>query len=259
MKMNPTNVSSRLTYLAEEIANAQASTAALLLSPSNLIDPVLDEAITRIVAIDQKLIKWELDLPDNWYPKPVAYLSRSDLAKFVAYGDHIDIYPDLWVANSYNTFRLLGILMQLLICESLRRYSTPWPASVSHGPFSYVSTTQRLVDEVCASVPFFLGNKYAISKFQDVELPCPRDVSVSVGYRQTALRLGGWFLFAPLSVCSHIPFVPDRQKAWIHSQTERLNKFHGMRSSYQGHFPGWRLMFPGKQLWGSHFVKIMCG
>jgi hypothetical protein len=248
VKILPNNPSSSLTRLAGEVANVQAHIKFLLRSPLMLTSQTVNEATALIISLDQKLLDWELSLPSNWFPQPAFDLSPANLAKFDAYDTAMDIYPDVWIAGSYNTFRLLRILLQLLIGSLSPHVLSFWPPALPIGPLSYLPTTQRLVDEVCASVPFFLGTKHADANPESIEYPFANNVSLSHDYRETALRLGAWFLFAPLSTCANQPLISPRQKDWIEMQLERLNRFPRMRGSYMGHFPGWRLMLSGTAL-----------
>jgi hypothetical protein len=252
MSQSPDLAAGPLNYLAERVASVQAFVRAFLECPPP--DSQDSALLAAVLKVDQQLMNWECTIPKTWYPKQAVDLSTTNLNTFQAYGKTMDIYESVWVANTYNSFRMLRILLQVLAHDIVR--SHPRIISVlPYGPLAYSSTAQRLIDEICASVPYFMGNRTPDIHPAAIVFPAAEDFMPSLAYRQFALRAGAWFLRAPLNMCATYELLHIRQRTWIESQIKRLDGFHNLRGSYQGLFPSWEIDLAGKRTLRSHLVQ----
>ena len=242
----PDFAAGHLNYLAERVANVQAVVRAFLDCPSPFHDTQASALAAAVLNIDQRLIDWESALPNTWRPRRAADLSTANLTTFQAYGKTMDIYNSVWIANTYNSFRMLRILLQVLAHDITCSYPHVRTIVFPFGPLAHYCTAQRLIDEVCASVPFFMGTRAPGVHPAAILFPAAEGSVPSLAYRQFALRAGAWFLRAPLKMCATYQLIRMRQKIWIESQIERVNSFHNLQGSYQGLFPSWQIELTGK-------------
>ena len=237
-----------LNYLAESVASVQAFVRPFLDCPSLFHDTQASALVAAVLNIDQKLIDWESAIPDIWRPRQAGDLSTANLATFQAYGTTMDIYESVWIANTYNSFRTLRILLQVLAHEIMCSFSRVRITVFPFGPLAYSCTAQRLIDEVCASVPFFMGNRAPGTDPAAIRFPAAEGSVPSLADRKVALRVGAWFLCAPLNMCAQYNLIEMRQKIWIESQIERINSFRSLQGSYQGLFPNWQINITSKSI-----------
>ena len=226
MKALPTTSPARLSHHAEEVANLHAAVKLTLDSWHPLSEQPASELLNLLFKADQNLLGWEQDLPEAFFALPAADLSIANLTKFEAYANSMDTYADIWVAKMQNSFRLLRIMLQLLIRDVLHRVTIDRPSALPVGPISHFHTTQRLVDEVCASVPFFMGTKRVDLDPESVNFPHALGQAMTEVRGANNMRLGTWFIFAPLYACARCPDLRPGQSDWIQKQIGRLESLH---------------------------------
>ncbi len=245
LSQHPNSAMGLLNYLAERVANVQATVRELLDRPSLFDDAQANTLMVSLLEIDRGLMDWEFAIPDAWRPEQAGELSKANRTAFHTYGMTMDIYKSVWIANIYNCFRTLRILLQVLAHDIIRSY--PWviATALPCGPLAYSCIAQRLIDEVCASVPFLMGNRGPLVHPANVLFPAAEGSVPSMADRHTALQVGAWLLLAPLNTCFTCDLVDMRQKIWIASQIERITSFHNLPGSYYSCFPNWQINLDG--------------
>lgn len=90
---------------------------------------------------------------------------------------------------------------------------------------------QELCDDICASVPFNLGNKTfgGPSDRKEVRYPDDGISKPSEEYRKSAAGLGGRFLLDPLKMAKKAICLREGQGEWIGRQIERIQRIHLLR------------------------------
>lgn len=238
MKALPTTSSARLSLYAEQVTNLHAAVKLTLDSWDPLSEQQASELLNLLFEADQNLLRWEQDLPKAFFALPAANLSVVNLTKFDAYRSSMDTYTDIIVANMQNSFRVLRIVLQLLIRDVFHRVTIDRPGALPVGPMSHFHTTQRLVDEVCASVPFFMGTRRVDLDPECVDFPYARGQAMTRVQRANQMWLGTWFIFAPLYACARCPDLRPGQSDWIQKQIKRLESLHfqvgGPRAPFLG-------------------------
>ncbi|KAF2719737.1 hypothetical protein K431DRAFT_286374 [Polychaeton citri CBS 116435] len=181
--------------------------------------------ITEAEHIDRLLRTWAQDMPDQW--RPLRLTSRQDFsASVAAYMSACDIYPSCQIATLWNLWRFHRLLLIKITIGAIRISTLPWDESAGDGRFLpstiQTSSIQDLVDGVCHSVPFYLGNRAkqsSLSDFTDPEILLPSYHSLTMGddrmsawhheYDDIALSkdehhrhivaYGAWHVVSPLS------------------------------------------------------------
>lgn len=126
----------------------------------------LQELRERVQRLDNQFQSWLEAIPSLWYPSRMQ--SGKDIDPSIkTYHGASDIYPSIQIANIWNTWRIY-----LLILEEAKLQLEGYPASswsMDSSTETDLSTrnenqnrtghrVQELVDSICYSIPFYLGN-----------------------------------------------------------------------------------------------------
>jgi len=145
------------------------------------------------------------------------------------YQDHCDIYKTIFIANIFISHCCSRIKLQLTILACLKHLKSD---NLDTASVTALEITQELADTVCASIPYFLGDRMMTSRIDDktVQYPHIAGLLVPDDHYVGAAALGGWFLAARLSELLS-PRVPLRigQRQWIEGQMQRIVKIYAIQ------------------------------
>jgi hypothetical protein len=208
-----TAISARHSILRAKIASYPSG------PPAKCTESIISEALS--IAAD--LQSWHSNLPPDYYPTSTVKISSPTPDVF---SDYYHTYSDVLTATFMNNYRVILILLHEIILAQLSHVrSSPTDIneqnSFNYAPTpSYIAQIERqvkrsqnailnLIEQVCASVPFFLDYEYCIRTTHTLSEPHhPR-------------AAGGNAVMWPLYVCAQINFVQDPIRTWI---IGRLNK-----------------------------------
>lgn len=222
----------RLDNLNIEVANLQVL-ASRLSSGTIAQDLSVLGILRKATELDQRLLAWTSTVPDDWVPTRVSgpeCISQS-VRNAGLYRDHCDIYKSIFIANLFNSHRCSRMKLQLTILTCFKHLNS--------GNFDTASVTtlgiiQDLADTMCASIPYYLGDRMMIGRIDDktVQYPHIAGQLVPDDHYVGAAALGGWFLAARLSELLS-PRVPLRsgQRQWIGGQLQRIRKIYAVQSN----------------------------
>ncbi|KAH7226332.1 hypothetical protein BKA60DRAFT_555855 [Fusarium oxysporum] len=160
----PSNPSSALDMIGVSIADLQHTFRDM--SPPTVLSSPDTKLRQQICNLDTQLRTWLKRIPDSWYPRRMK--SGIDFDPSVpSYRGACDIYPSIQVANIWNAWRIY-----CLILEDIKDQLTKSSAlsadqhfddenSISDYAMFWTSNERRvqeLVDSICLSIPFYLGN-----------------------------------------------------------------------------------------------------
>ncbi|KAF5268879.1 hypothetical protein FOXYS1_215 [Fusarium oxysporum] len=160
----PGNPSSALDMIGVSIADLQHTFRDM--SPPTVLSSPDTKLRQQICNLDTQLRTWLKRIPDSWYPRRMK--SGIDFDPSVpSYRGACDIYPSIQVANIWNAWRVY-----CLILEDIKDQLTKSSAlsavqhfddenSISDYAMFWTSNERRvqeLVDSMCLSIPFYLGN-----------------------------------------------------------------------------------------------------
>ncbi|KAF5541504.1 transcriptional regulatory moc3 [Fusarium phyllophilum] len=160
----PSNPSSSLDRIGVSIAGLQHAFRDI--SQSTIISSPDTKLREQICNVDTQLRTWFKRVPPSWYPRRMK--SGIDLDPSVpSYRGACNIYPSIQVANIWNAWRIY-----CLILEDIKDQLTKSTArstvqnfhdenSISDYAMFWTSNerkVQELVDSICLSIPFYLGN-----------------------------------------------------------------------------------------------------
>ncbi|EXA43213.1 hypothetical protein FOVG_08225 [Fusarium oxysporum f. sp. pisi HDV247] len=160
----PSNPSSALDMIGVSIADLQHTFRDM--SPPTVLSSPDAKLRQQICNLDTQLRTWLKRIPASWYPRRMK--SGIDFDPSVpSYRGACDIYPSIQVANIWNAWRIY-----CLILEDIKDQLTKSSAlsavqhfddenSISDYAMFWTSNERRvqeLVDSMCLSIPFYLGN-----------------------------------------------------------------------------------------------------
>lgn len=197
-------------------------------------------------------------MPDHWQPRRLT--SGQDVGPSIpTYRSVCEVYPSCQIANIWNLWRIQRLLLVKVTLGSLDKilYSSQSELTkdqISAGIQDFVEckqTLQEMVDSVCYSVPFYLGNRIGLSSIADFTDPAilvpgyhslgnerhlnekhhdpgtPRDE-----YKRHVIAQGPWHVMSPLSRLltlfseDHVQllasFLRPGQHEWIRQQFLRV-------------------------------------
>lgn len=227
----PTGPSFRLDELNIELARLQ-SLASQLPNYSDLGRNSALHVLDQATNLDQRYSNWTGDLPVNWTPTRVS--GESSIAESIRdaglYQDFSDIYKSIFVANTFMSYYSSRIKLQLTISMCLNNLISE---SSSTSLAVALQVIQELADNICAAVPFHLGDRTGTGRLDDINVRFPRVAGRPDPERHhaTSGAFGGFFLIIPLSeLFSPCVFLRPGQKQWIGGQIGRIRRICSIES-----------------------------
>ncbi|KAM3502823.1 hypothetical protein MY10362_004578 [Beauveria mimosiformis] len=206
----PDNPSSALDTIGALFAELQASYTQSMTQRGSTtsLDRGLKEWRAEAMRLDAKLQAWAETVPDRW--RPLRLVSGRDFDSSIpTYQSVCEVYPSCQIASVWNLWHIQRLLLAKMMLGSLNAFPDPTRFGFTYGHFlgdptelfACQQTLQEVVDRVCYSIPFHLGNRttrVSLTDFTDPTVLLPSDCSLEGGTRQD--RSG---LFAGMSRDGH--------------------------------------------------------
>ena len=207
-----------------EVANLQASASGLAPNLASK-DPAALEILAKANELDQRLVDWTTTMPEDWTPtfRDAESVPRS-VRDAGVYQDHCSIYPSIFIANILNGHSYSRINVQLVILACL-----PHLDQDNNNPLRMIAcaNVQHLADSICASVPFYLGDRVSVRRIDDQTMRYPHMDSdpTSTEHYRTAAAYGGMFLMQRLPELLPLALRPG-QREWVLGQMMRIKRIY---------------------------------
>lgn len=189
----PYNPATLLDAMRVQLANVLA-TAAEHASLGNA-DSLSDERRFRILSFAKAAFSrhdsWPSLVPQDWWPIP---LQRSLIPQMVieagVYGDHCELYPSVFVCETWLLWYTSRIRILSLIADLEQLGSNQ----------DTVLRVQQTADSIFAAVPYILGSKSDPADMYETKFvyPCLPGDTISTNHYQHAAAFGGLALWIPL-------------------------------------------------------------
>jgi hypothetical protein len=209
-----------LSSAASELVNLRHAWEQMMASPAK------ETEVTTILAkaneIDIKLVSWSYWVPEHWMPIAATIIPQS-VRNAGLWRNRCDCYSDMWIAATWNTFRDCRILLQTIMLSCLRILSPQNPDK--RRVTAVQNTIRKIADDICATVPFFLGSQVESIRMKSglVEYPYAETRPVTLTHKQSAPLMGAWHMFAYLrNLQSGDLGLPLDQQGWLKEQMERI-------------------------------------
>ncbi|KAI4235404.1 MAG: hypothetical protein LQ352_008093 [Teloschistes flavicans] len=224
------NAASRLTSLSARLTDLMAFANPILRSCQLPSTDQLAEILNYASDVEAQVSTWPSYVPEDWRYKPSHTFDDlpSYESKLYVYNRRCDIYQDIWIASTWNSYRSTQLVIQYLILQTLAYLNPDHHTPLGRRIFTAICRVQEMCDDICASVPFNLGNKTFGGPFDRKEVRYPDDgVSKPTDdYRKSAAGLGGRFLIEPLKTAKKAICLREGQSEWIGRQIERIQRIH---------------------------------
>jgi hypothetical protein len=180
MTATPDNPSAALDAIGASVADFQATYVQL--SNQNSSWPLSLQGLRGWLAeakrIDAQLLAWARSVPDHW--QPLKLKSGQDIDPSIpTYRSVCEVYPTCQIASIWDLWRSQRLLLVKIALGSLDTVLCMDPSELTQDQISarvedfvvYKNSLQELVDSVCYSVPFYLGNRTKLSSLADFTDP----------------------------------------------------------------------------------------
>lgn len=124
------------------------------------------------------------------------------------------VYPEILTAGFWNSYRCARIL---LLSDLLDYDTRIGPTFVFPEPNTFQASMLQMINDICASVPFLLGDF---------------DPQGSLQKGAGRMSLGGYFLVFALHVVGYVRIVKDDQLAWIKGRLKRVGYTMGIKQAH---------------------------
>lgn len=176
------------------------------------------ELLSKALVINDRLQKWEESLPSSWIPIVVSGPSciAPSIAAAGLYQPHCTVHRSVFVASIWNRYRVSRIRVLTIIRAYL------------HTETIHHEQSQQLIDDICATVPFHLGNRMETGVMGDkrVLYPTVRGERMMDEHYTIASAKGGINLLGPLTFLMERMDLRQGQREWIGAQIGRIFKLY---------------------------------
>ena len=223
----PTSPQLSLNQIQFQVANVQASGVSLAEVSIEWKDAAALDILERARDLDERLMTWYSSMPESYRP---VYIAKADISSSICsaglYGEYCTIYKSVFVADLINKHTNSRIRMNLLIMGLAKYLNIPSSGTIL---VTAKNNIQYLADDICATVPFFLGNRTKMLRLNDrsVEYPQLPGQQTTAEHYDSAAAYAGFFLTRRLAELLP-PFVPlrDGQREWLFGQMGRIRKVY---------------------------------
>ena len=202
--------------------------------------------------LDQDLIAWRVSVPREW--ETFSVISSDEgiqpLEDAPTWTGYTASYPDPVIAKVMNHFRMHSIAIQTIsmrCAKWIAQYGNaehlapevPMPEDViaddkSSTHLKAGNAIRTLVDGICASVPFHLGQLAWKGQNESGDIATAASSESPPVMRGPKRPAAGFMLLQPLVVAYSAPGVPADQRRWILRKTMELAKHIGMDEGMVG-------------------------
>lgn len=204
----------RLFSTVAKIPNLQYRSHCLFTQTPDLSEKDVENLVTMAKSLDREVSVWEQTVPNRWSYSASTNVGVPGDLQYVP--NQVHRYHSFYAARVWNFYRVA----RLIILSVLIRAATWLSKSMETQPFMRSST--ELVNAICASVPFLLGDDLS-----RMRLPATTGTRQQDPFVETAgpARHARFSLIWPLHVGSSSTSIPEAQRDWMRGQLQVLAKY----------------------------------
>ena len=239
------DVGNQLTVITMQVPALRATARRILRGPMNWT--IAREIVTLkedAERIDRELAAWSSEVPATWKYKELGRCGRMDDPNTAEiYPGPIHCYNDIWTARKWNIYRSYRILCQAIIFNCLERLIPASEIAFTHEYRRSTTISQRMVDDMCASVPFHLGfpapmyelenmssSNYSEEYSRDDNDP-PKHRHSRTARHKDVQALGGYYLIWGLFVAANVVIISKTQRDWILNRLRHIGAKYGLNQA----------------------------
>ncbi|KAJ5114837.1 hypothetical protein NUU61_000596 [Penicillium alfredii] len=208
-----------LASAASELVNLRQAWETMMAQPPD--ENTAAVTLNKAKDIDTDLMTWAYAVPQYWVPVAASMIPQS-VRDAGIYRHRCDCYTDMWIATTWNTYRECRLLIQNIILSCLRILMSEDPDGSKAAAVSLAA--RRIVDDICATVPFFLGDQMESVRMKPglVQYPSTETRPVTMTHRQSAPLMGAWMILPCLKNLHFSDLaLPQEQSDWVQQQMNR--------------------------------------
>ena len=170
----------------------------------------------RAQAMEQEYQAWNESLPAEWRPRTVAWVDQipgGEIAKADVCPGKVDMYDDVWLANTWNHSRVARLFVSGSIVRCAAWICSPVDYRTTPEYAQSVRLCVDLVTDIIASIPYHLGWRVS----SNGSLTTPNDCMSGSGSSEkfsSPKALGGFFCLWPLFAVCNSDYSSDSQRNW---------------------------------------------
>jgi hypothetical protein len=215
----------RVSELRHEINGALATYSR---SPENF-QKVMD-LMKRAQALEQEYQDWQASLPSDWRARTVAWVDQipgGEIAKAEVCPGRVDMYDDVWLANTWNHTRVARLFISGAIVRCAAWICSPVDYRTTPEYAQSVRLCVDLVTDIIASIPYHLGWRVGSSG----TLITPEDMRSHVTPETFSCpkALGGFFCLWPLFAINNSDYPSDSQRNWAKGRLIWISENLGLK------------------------------
>ena len=163
---------------------------------------------------------WTSTVPEEYLftSLPLRGASTKGGTIYSMFPQSMDIYCDHPMASTWNTWRItrIHVLRMIMNCADILnpQHGTQSPSTEHESALHMI---QRLVNDICSSVPFHLG--YHKNRVGDRDIlsdyPHPPGEAKWPDNFAASGAVGGWLMMQPLSFVARLNCIPSTQRDWV--------------------------------------------
>lgn len=227
----PTSPIASLDVIGASVSGLQATFIQLCARPRSCPSFAARLAAWQLAVetVESDLAAWAASLPKLWHP--VWLVCPRDFDPSIpTYKNACDAYAACQIASAWNSWRLFGVALAKM------KYA------LLGGQHVFLQDIQDLVDNICHSIPFYLGNRTRVSSladFADPDIRLPYHPSLEPDgqktkhgmptqrHRHHVLAQGPWHAMGVMVWLLRLvaddgpPLLRPGQLAWIREQFQR--------------------------------------
>ena len=219
----------RLDSINLDLVNLRATAMSLIRTPpSELRDSQIQWLIREATNIDKRLSKWPESIPESWMP--IRVTTEDELSpNLQLYQDFCDVYSTFFICSLWNKMRLSQIKVRAVVLLLLNNQPPTFVNSTRRKACR--SGIQQIADDVCASLPFCLGDRMRPGRAGEPGINYPRIPGKQpiVDHYQTGPTMGGWSLLIPMGTLAKMDVsLRQGQKQWLMGQIARTARIYNI-------------------------------
>jgi hypothetical protein len=224
----------RLDTINLDLARLRLAVSRILPSPDPNLQarrPQIQYILAAAINIDRRLKEWQQSLPKSWAPIRVfgEQCIAPSIQKAGLYQQHCDVYRMLFLLTVWNKFRysLIEVTRIIILCLD----ENPSTINLTQQE-ACRNNIQRLVDDSCAGIPYYLGDR--------TEPGTPGDPSVKYpqapgrppvkDHYQSGPTMGGLSLLGPITALLKMDItMREGQRMWLAGQLARTARVYRVK------------------------------
>lgn len=194
--------SNRFSEINERLANYRAAIRHDRITCPSTIS-------SKLLQFDEEFENWRRNLPPTWGYK--SYRSVDNIND--GFNGEYDMYPDLWIASTWNSYRSVRLMLhEALVVATLQHGSDKEKNNLGYS----MSVLGNMSKEIWNSCAYFLGHRR-----QGTRLCGPADDGISP-------TPGGYMVLWPLFLSGMLRTTRGPQRRWVTSVIRRIGRTMGI-------------------------------